>query len=159
VGDGAFQLCSNRGGGIAQSWNAALHTCGRSPRSVGVVSDDRRRRLGDAGEQVAAEHLLRRGFRVLERNYRTRWGELDIVAFDGVTIAFVEVKTRRAVPGRTPFESVHLRKRAQVRRMAASWLSERPGRPFARVLRFDAIAVTVDHAGRLVGLEHLEGAF
>ena len=123
------------------------------------MSDDRRKRLGDAGEEVAAGHLLRRGYRILERNYRTRWGELDIVAFDGVTIAFVEVKTRRAASGRTPFESVHSLKRDQVRRMAASWLSERPGRPFARVLRFDAIAVTVDPAGRLVALEHLEGAF
>jgi putative endonuclease len=123
------------------------------------VSEDRRKRLGEAGEEVAAQHLIRRGFRILERNYRTRWGELDIVAFDGATLAFVEVKSRRASPGRTPFESVHSRKRTQVRRLAASWLSERPGRPFARALRFDAIAVTVDRDGRLVGLEHLEGAF
>jgi putative endonuclease len=128
-------------------------------RSVGTVSDDRRKRLGDAGEEVAAAHLIRRGFRILERNYRTRWGELDIVAFDGVTIAFVEVKTRRAAAGRTPFESIHARKRGQVRRLGASWLGEPAGRPFARVLRFDAIAVTVDRGGRLVALEHLEGAF
>jgi putative endonuclease len=123
------------------------------------VSDDRRKRLGDAGEKVAAEHLLRRGFRVLERNYRTRWGELDIIAFDGVAIAFVEVKTRRQAPGRTPFESVDTRKQHQVRRMAASWLGDRSERPFARVLRFDAIAVTFDRSDRLVSLEHLEGAF
>jgi putative endonuclease len=122
------------------------------------VNDDRRKRLGDAGEAAAAEHLIRRGFRILERNYRTRWGELDIVAFDGVTIAFVEVKTRRQAPGRTPFESVHARKQQQVRRMAASWLGDRSERPFARVLRFDAIAVTFDRTG-LVSLDHLEGAF
>ena len=123
------------------------------------MSEDRRLRLGSAGERVAAEHLIRRGFRILERNYRTRWGELDIVAFDGTAIAFVEVKTRRVAAGRTPFESVHARKREQVRRMAGSWLSERPDRPFAKVLRFDAIAVTFDRAGRLVSLEHLESAF
>jgi putative endonuclease len=123
------------------------------------VSDDRRQRLGRLGERLAAEHLIRLGFRILERNYRTRWGELDIVAFDGRTLAFVEVKTRRAAPGRTPFESVHSRKRDQVRRMASSWLSERPERPFASVLRFDAIGVTFDAAGRLAGLEHLEAAF
>ena len=123
------------------------------------MGDDRRRRLGEAGEELAARHLLRRGFRILERNYRTRWGELDIVAFDGTTIAFVEVKSRIATPGRTPFESVHPRKREQVRRMAASWLGERPERPFARLLRFDAIGVTFDRAGTLMGLEHLEGAF
>jgi putative endonuclease len=123
------------------------------------MSRDRRRDLGRLGERVAAEHLIRMGFRILERNFRTRWGELDIVAFDGATIAFVEVKARRAAPGRTPFESVHPRKRVQVRRMAASWLNERADRPFARVLRFDAIAVTFDRAERLTALEHLEGAF
>jgi putative endonuclease len=123
------------------------------------MTGDRRKRLGDAGEELAAQHLLRRGFRILDRNYRTRWGELDIVAFDGTTIAFVEVKTRIAAAGRTPFESLHARKREQVRRMASSWLSDRVGRPFARVLRFDAIGVTLDRAGQLVALEHLECAF
>ncbi|HEY2160031.1 MAG TPA: YraN family protein [Solirubrobacteraceae bacterium] len=123
------------------------------------MTGDRRKRLGDAGEELAAQHLLRRGFRILDRNYRTRWGELDIVAFDGTTIAFVEVKTRIAAAGRTPFESLHPRKREQVRRMASSWLSDRVGRPFARVLRFDAIGVTLDRAGQLVALEHLECAF
>jgi putative endonuclease len=127
-------------------------------RSVAVVTD-RRQRLGRLGERLAAEHLIRLGFRILERNYRTRWGELDIVAFDGTTIAFVEVKSRQAMAGRTPFESVHPRKRRQVRRMAGSWLSDGVGRPFARNLRFDAIAVTFDRAGALMTLEHLEGAF
>lgn len=123
------------------------------------MSGDRRKQLGDAGEDIATEHLVRRGFRILERNYRTRWGELDIVAFDGSTIAFVEVKTRRAAPGRTPFESIHPRKRGQVRRMASSWLRDRTDRPTARLLRFDAIAVIFDRADRLVALEHLEGGF
>jgi putative endonuclease len=159
VGDGLFQLCSKHPAGIAQSWNTATHTFDGSRRSVARVSEDRRKRLGEAGEELAAQHLVRRGFRILERNYRTRWGELDIVAFDGATLAFVEVKSRRATAGRTPFESVHARKRDQVRRMAARWLNERADRPFARVLRFDAIAVTFDGAGRVLALQHLEGAF
>ena len=123
------------------------------------MSSDPRHQLGALGERLAAEHLLRRGFTILERNYRTRWGELDIVAYDGVTLAFVEVKTRRGAAGRTPFESLHARKRDQVRRMAASWLNQRADRPFARALRFDAIAVTFDPSGRLLSLEHLEGTF
>jgi putative endonuclease len=127
-------------------------------RSVATVTD-RRQRLGRLGEQLAAEHLIRRGFRILERNYRTRWGELDIVAFDGRTLAFCEVKARRAQADRTPFESVHPRKRRQIRRMAASWLSQRLDRPTARVVRFDAIGVTFDRGGRVLSLEHLEGAF
>ena len=124
------------------------------------MPDDQRPRLGQLGEQLATEHLIRRGFRIVERNYRTRWGELDIVAFDGRTLAFCEVKTRRlSGPGRSPLESVHARKQSKVRKMAGSWLIERTDRPYADNVRFDAIGVTLDPAGRLVSLEHLEGAF
>jgi putative endonuclease len=124
------------------------------------MSSDPRHRLGSAGEQLAAEHLVHRGFRIVERNYRTRWGELDIVAFDGRTLAFCEVKTRRSGGSRGgPFDSLGPGKRAQVRKMAARWLIERRDRPRADVLRFDAIGVTFDAAGRLLELEHLEGAF
>ena len=80
---------------------------------------DRRRQLGAAGEQLAADHLIRRGLQILERNYRTRWGELDIVACDERQIVFCEVKCRVANrAGRNPLESVHASKRAQVRRIA-----------------------------------------
>jgi putative endonuclease len=124
------------------------------------VSFDRRKWLGQVGEQLAAEHLVRRGFEIVERNYRTRWGELDIVAFDGRTLAFCEVKTRRAPPGSiSPFDALHARKRAQVRRMAQRWLLERGQRRFAPLLRFDAIGVTLDGSGKLIALEHVEGAF
>jgi putative endonuclease len=124
------------------------------------VSANRRSELGRLGEQLAAEHLVRRGFEIVERNYRTRWGELDIVAFDGRTLAFCEVKTRRMGPGGPgPLEAVRWRKRSRVRSMASSWLHERTERPHADRLRFDAIGVTFDLGGRLVALEHLEGAF
>jgi putative endonuclease len=124
------------------------------------VSDDPRHRLGAAGERLAAEHLRRRGFRILERNYRTRWGELDIVAYDGRVLAFCEVKTRRAGGSRgAALEAVGPRKQSRLRRMAGCWLAERSDHPRAPVLRMDAIGVTVDAAGRLVSLEHLEGAF
>jgi putative endonuclease len=124
------------------------------------VSTDHRPELGRLGERLAAEHLVRRGYQIVERNYRTRWGELDIVAYDGRTLAFCEVKTRRLrTPGRDPLESVHARKRSKVRKMAGRWLIERTDRPYAENLRFDAIGVTFDADGRLVRLEHLEGAF
>ena len=124
------------------------------------MTGEHRSELGRRGEQLAAEHLVRRGFEIVERNYRTRWGELDIVAYDGRTLAFCEVKTRRGTAaGRTPLESVRSRKRSRVRRMAGRWLVERTDRPYADNLRFDAIGVTLDPAGRLVSLEHLEGAF
>jgi putative endonuclease len=124
------------------------------------MSSDPRRRLGQLGEQLAADHMVRRGFEIVERNYRTRWGELDIVAFDGRTLAFCEVKTRRMGAGHPrPFDALHSPKRSRVRKMAGSWLIERSDRPFADVLRFDAIGVTFARDGRLVGIEHLEGAF
>ncbi len=153
-----------RGPGVtrarAHSWHSATPTCDTFARSVAGVSEDARHRLGRRGEDLAAEHLKRRGFQIVERNYRTRWGELDIVAFDGHTIAFCEVKSRRLGARALPlFASLHQRKRAQVRRMALQWLCERGERQFAPVLRFDAIGVTFDQAGELLALEHLEGAF
>lgn len=131
--------------------------CGRS---FGGMPNDRRRRIGAAGEQFAADHLTRRGLQILERNYRTRWGELDIVAFDGRAIIFCEVKCRVANrAGRDPLESVHPRKRAQVRSLAGRWLRDRADHPRVSDLRFDAIGVTVDPEGRLVRLDHIEAAF
>lgn len=124
------------------------------------MSHDVRQQLGETGERLAAAHLERLGYRIVERNYRSRWGELDIIVFDGRTLAFVEVKTRRA-NGRAggALEAVSPGKQAQVRRIASRWLVERTDRPHADALRFDAIGVTVDGAGRLLALEHLEGAF
>jgi putative endonuclease len=124
------------------------------------VHSDVRQRLGRLGEQLAAEHLIRRGFEVVERNYRTRWGELDIVAFDGQTLVFCEVKTRRLSPaGAEPLDAVNVRKRSQVRKMAGQWLGARTDRPYADKLRFDAIGATFDSAGTLVRIEHVEDAF
>lgn len=121
---------------------------------------DGRRGLGVAGERLAAEHLERMGYAIVDRNYRTRWGELDLVAHARGVIVFVEVKTRRvSARAGTPFEAVAARKQAQVRRMAATWLARATGRPHAEDLRFDVIGVTVDGAGRLVALEHREGVF
>jgi putative endonuclease len=122
------------------------------------VSSDLRHRLGARGERLAAEHLERRGVRVIERNYRTRFGELDLVAFDGSTLVFVEVKTRRS-GGREPWESLHDRKQSKVRRMAIAWLTEGTDRPYGAELRFDGVAVLLDGDGELVRLDHLEAAF
>ena len=119
---------------------------------------DVRHVAGRRGEDLAAEHFERLGFEVLARNHRTRFGELDLVAYDGDTLVFVEVKTRR-VDAREPWESLHDRKRSQVRRMAVAWLAEGTDRPFGAQLRFDAVAVLLDADGHLVRLDHLEGAF
>lgn len=124
------------------------------------MSTDRRTQLGARGEQLAADHLSRRGMRILDRNFRTRSGELDIVALDGRTIVFCEVKTRVASRSRRdPLESVHPRKRARVRALAVRWLAEHAERPRADELRFDAVGITLAPDGRLLRLDHVEAAF
>jgi putative endonuclease len=120
---------------------------------------DPRRQLGALGEQLACEHLERLGYGVVARNHRTRFGELDLVVHDRRTLVFVEVKTRRARTAGRAFENLHSAKQAQVRRIAAAFLAEVPDRPRCEEIRFDAVGVTIDPQGRLVALEHLEGAY
>lgn len=130
------------------------------PRRDRTGRPDPRHHLGRLGERLAAEHLERRGFEVVARNHRTRFGELDLIACDGRVIAFCEVKTRRARGGAgTAIDAVAPDKQRQVRRMAAAWLADARDRPHAEDLRFDVIAVTFDGAGRLRALDHLEAAF
>ncbi len=119
-----------------------------------------RAETGRRGEELAAAHLVRRGFRILDRNVRGRYGEIDLVASDGAVLAFVEVKTTRARRAVTPFERIGPAQRARVRRLALSWLLSRPRTaPRPPEVRFDAIGVVLDARGRLLALEHLEGAW
>jgi len=133
-----------------------------------------RRALGARGEEASCKHLERLGFAIVERNFRTRYGEIDAVAFDGATLVFVEVKTRRAPgcssgpgssgrgSGPSPFEpldGLRVAQRQRLRRLAAMWLQQRPRGLRAQEIRFDAIGVIVDDADRLVALEHIEGAW
>jgi putative endonuclease len=124
------------------------------------ASGDPRRALGAAGEDLALAHLQRLGFALIARNHRTRWGEIDLIVFDGTILVFVEVKTRRT-SGRAggALEAVAAVKQHQVRRIAAAWLAEVTDRPRSPELRFDVIGVTVDARGDLVRLDHVEGAF
>ena len=126
---------------------------------------DRRRTRGELGERIAERHLERRGYRVIERNYRTRYGEIDLIAVDRRAIVFCEVKTRlsagRAGPA-GPLDAIGPSKRRRLRMMAAQWLAARkddPQRPRRAELRFDAIGVTLGAGDRLLALDHLEGAF
>ena len=126
---------------------------------------DARRRLGARGEELAAKHLEARGYQLVERNFRTRYGELDVVARDARFLVFCEVKTRiaRGAPGKDvlgPFAAIGPRKQRQVRAMAREWLTHgRLEGPRPPEVRFDAIGVSFDPAGRLLALEHLEAAF
>ena len=122
------------------------------------MSTDLRHRLGRLGEDLAAQHLVRRGLEIVARNHRTRFGEIDVIALDGPALVFCEVKTRRAGPG-SPWDALSDTKRRQVRQMARAYLVDTPGRPRALEYRFDAIGIVIDGRGRLVRLDHLEDAF
>jgi putative endonuclease len=95
--------------------------------------------LGRFGEDTAAAHLERAGLVLLERNWRCREGEIDIVAVDGGVLVFCEVKTRSTAAFGTPAEAVSPTKLLRLRRLAARWLCEHPG-GWAD-LRFDVVSV------------------
>lgn len=110
-----------------------------------------RQALGAAGEALAARWYEDHGYQVLDRNWRCRDGELDLVVRRNRTIVFCEVKTRTTDAYGTPAEAVTHAKRQRIRRLAARWLESSPVRPAQ--IRFDVAAVL---AGRL---EMIEGAF
>ncbi len=121
-----------------------------------------RQRLGRAAEDLVAERLTAAAWEIVERNARTRHGELDLVALDGRTLVFVEVKAGRAGsrygPER-PVLGVGLPKQRRIRRLATAWMSARRELPRYDQVRFDAVGVTYDHGGRVTDYEHLEAAF
>jgi putative endonuclease len=124
---------------------------------------DHRRALGRYGERIALEHLRARGFTLLARNYRTRRGEIDLIAFDGRTLIFVEVKTQQVETSaarvwESPLEWLSAGQLARYRPVAQAYLDdERHTAPAAQSMRFDAIGVLVDAKGAVVEVRHVEG--
>jgi putative endonuclease len=114
------------------------------------------RPVGQLGEALAAGYLARRGFEILARNLRSRLGEIDLIAREGRTLVFVEVKARRGRSGDPPQAAVDGRKQARLARLAAAYLArERAG---DRACRFDVVAVTLEAEGA-ARIEHFPGAF
>jgi putative endonuclease len=127
----------------------------------------RRKRLGDAAEEIAARHLRAAGCRIVARNARVRYaeltiaGELDLVALDGPTLAFVEVKAGRAgteVGPTRPGRAGGPRKQQRLRRLARAWMVFESA-PWHEELRFDVVGVTFGRDGRVVEIEWMKGAF
>jgi putative endonuclease len=117
--------------------------------------------LGARGERIAADHLARRGLRVLDRNWRGGSGEIDIVLRDSVSheIVVAEVKTRGSIAFGHPFEAITPAKLARLRRLAGEWCAAHPDEsgPHPRV-RIDAVAVIAPR-DRPPVVEHLRGVF
>lgn len=117
---------------------------------------DHRGRLGKQGEELACLELERRGYRILTRGYRTRAGEIDIIASDGDAIVFIEVKARTSDRFGTPAEAVTRSKQRRICHIAVDYLARR--RLSTRPCRFDVVAVAPDASGRLT-VEVIQGAF
>jgi len=95
-------------------------------------------KLGEKGEGLAVKFLKRKGYRIIEQNYKTNSGEIDIIALDGTVLAFIEVKTRESIGFGLPFESVNTRKRRKIVNVALSYLKRLNDLP---PCRFDVVSI------------------
>jgi putative endonuclease len=116
---------------------------------------DARQELGKRGEDLACAELEKLGYVVMDRRFRTRRGELDIVARDGNVLVFVEVRARSGSRYGTPFESVTWQKRQRLSHMAASYLSIK--RVTTMACRFDVVSIVEERGTHTIEL--VRGAF
>jgi len=138
----------------------------RSPAQIHTTGTDPLAALSQLGEKLARAHLHRLGFTLLGRNERARHDEIDLIAFDGHTLVFAALETRRvsmqkadARPDQQSPLWLRPRQRARLRRLAAAWLHEKQHiRPATYTIRFDAIGVVLDTKDRLLRLDHIESA-
>ena len=114
------------------------------------------RRLGQLGEQLAAQHLEEQGYVICERNYRCAVGEIDIVALDGACLAFVEVRTRKSKRFGSPEESISAAKQQKLIEVAQTYLQERESLPLD--WRIDVVSVQLSRQGSLERLELIKNA-
>ena len=111
-------------------------------------------KLGLSGEALAEDHLRGLGYRIVEKDVRTPLGQLDLVAMDGETLVFVEVKTRAGHGYGLPQEAVDAKKIRKLRQLGLYYLKIRPHRG---LVRFDVVGLTVSK-GRLVRVDHVKNA-
>lgn len=111
-----------------------------------------KRAVGAEYEQKACDYLVSRGYVIVERNFHCRIGEIDIIAKDGSTLVFVEVKYRKDLKMGSPLEAIDKRKQYAIRRTALHYLYER-GIPMETAMRFDAIGILGEN------IEHIKDAF
>ena len=114
-----------------------------------------RKTIGKRGEDIAANYLQKQGYDILARNFRTGYGELDIICCKGKAIIFVEVKTRRSISHGFPEESVTLSKQERIKKTASYYLNN--CRQFYPEIRFDVISVLIEKPN--INLKHIISAF
>lgn len=113
--------------------------------------------LGSYGEFLARQYLKAQGYRILEENFRNKLGEIDLIAQDGTTVCFVEVKTRQSLEQGQPYEAVTPRKVRKLSQMAASYLKYKY-HSLEVPSRFDVISIVQDKETP-PGIKHIKNAF
>ncbi len=116
----------------------------------------KRQETGNLGEKLAAEFLQKRGYRIVQSNYRCPEGEVDIVARQKNCLVFVEVRTKRSQEFGSPEESITLAKMDKLRRVAAHYRQAHDDIPDS--WRIDVVAVELDRQNRPQRMEHIENA-
>ena len=116
----------------------------------------KRRQQGQHGEDIASTYLAQQGYRIAQRNYRNRYGEIDIIAWDGSILVFIEVKTTAAQMFGTPQEKVDTRKQRKLTSVAMAYVLQHHIRNTS--LRFDVIGVTLTPQG-VPDVTHIQAAF
>ena len=114
-------------------------------------------KVGKIGEAFAAEHLTKQGYEILEHNYRSPLGEIDLIVQQGKCIVFVEVKARRSLKFGIPQAAVTPTKQKQISRVALTYLQAH--NRFDVPCRLDVIAVFLSSKCELINLHHIENAF
>ena len=114
-------------------------------------------RLGDRGEIFAAKYLESQGFRILESQHRGHFGEVDLIAIDGDTVVFVEVKTRASNAAGDPTEAVDRTKQRKITRSALAYLKQKSW--LERRCRFDVVAIIWNGGDGQPALKHYRSAF
>jgi putative endonuclease len=116
-----------------------------------------RKELGAKGENLAVKFLKRRGYKIVQRNYRCKLGEIDIIAERSKTLVFVEVRTKQTEEFGPPQYSITAAKRGQISRVALCYIREK--KLVEQSCRFDVIAITFSSESRRPRIEHIENAF
>lgn len=118
---------------------------------------DARQQLGRAGEELALEYLVGKGFKPVWRNFRYRGGEIDLIMFDGPVLVFVEVRSKTALDHGSPLDTVNFKKRRQIEKTARFFLAREKIAPEV-FCRFDVVGVSISR-GQPPKIDHIANAF
>lgn len=113
--------------------------------------------IGQYGEEIACEYLKIHDYKILERNYRTRFGEIDIIAKCNDILVFIEVKTKSGIDFGTPAEMVNKKKKLKLERLAKAYLQEQELSSEEKKFRIDVVSVILEE-GEKLEIQHIENA-